>query len=123
MRGQRHSAIVINQPRNAGAVDSRGDSLTEAHITKPLLFARDLRKTAFNIVVQVEHQEVVFQPRTGVIQLEVAGLLLRLQRGIIISAQTADDPRFAGAKTDYLRILRGYREEDQLVKIWESLPF
>src|ERR1041384_3449927 len=47
-----------------------------------------------------------FQEKPGGIPLQRGGFPLRFQRGVIISAQAADDLRIARLKADHLRILR-----------------
>ena len=89
MRGNRRSAVAIDQANDAGAIYRRGNGLAEADVAEPFLLARYFWQPV-RIVIQVEQQEVVLKSRPGVIQLEVPRLLLRLQSDKVVRAQPAD---------------------------------
>src|SRR5580765_3479009 len=102
MRGNGSATVAIDKAHDPGAINRSGNGLTKARITKPLLLARYFGQAAFSIVIQVEHQEVVFKTRSGVIELEVPQFLLRLQHGKIVRAEPADNLGIARLKADHL---------------------
>src|SRR6185437_14415376 len=96
------------------------DCLTKANIAEPFLPARHLGIFA-GVIIQVEHQEVVFQSRSRIVKLEVARLLLGFKSCKIVSAQAADNLRVSRLKSNYLCILVGNNQEGHPIKIRKLL--
>src|SRR5487761_1220965 len=70
---ERRGTAVIYEPNDALAVDGGRHGLAETYVAKPGLLLRDLRQILRGQIVQVEEQEVVFEPGPQVVQMVALG--------------------------------------------------
>src|ERR1700693_410280 len=111
----------IDQAHDGLAVDRRRDGLTELQIAKPGLLAGNFVQLLPTEVVQVEHQEVVFQAWPYIRQLRTdAGFLARKQV-IVLLADRADDVGLPRLEAHHLRVLRAHEQEYEFVEVWQPL--
>src|SRR5437016_7923391 len=112
---------MIDQPDDSVAVNGGRNRLPKLNPPEPLLFPENSGKLLRTNIIQIKKEEVIFEPRSQIVEPITSCAPVLLQRRIIISAHVTNHIHVPGLKTNHLCIFRRNNEKGDFIQVRKTV--